>query len=116
MNKAIIAIIVVLVLLAAAYYYYYTTQNTKWGAYKDIQSGGQFVVLRKVKGNVECAGADGRSCTRFPTQALADVAATTYNTTNSAGLKPLACGDAHNAIYGNTGYSQGANHWCNVKF
>ncbi|AMN83583.1 hypothetical protein D5b_00153 [Faustovirus] len=116
MNVVVIGIIVVLVLLAAAYYYWYTSQNTKWGAYKDIQAGGQFVVLRKVSGNIECAGTDGKTCLRFPTEPLANAAAVTYNAANSAGLKPLACGDAHKAIYGNTGYDQGANHWCNVKF
>lgn len=116
MNKVVIAIVVVLVLLAAAYYHWYTSQNTKWASYVDIQSGNQYVILRKVKGNVECAATDGKNCVRLPTKALADTAAATYNAANSAGLQPLACGDAHKAIYGVTGYDQGPNHWCNVKF
>lgn len=116
MNKVIIAIVVVLVLLAAAYYYWYTTQNTKWMGFKDIQSGGQFAVLRKNKGVIECAATDGKTCLRFATQALADASAAALNASNSAGLKPLQCGEPHRVLYGNTGYDQGANHWCNVKF
>ncbi|QJX71596.1 hypothetical protein F-M6_0352 [Faustovirus] len=116
MSTVIIAILVVLVLLVGAYYYWYTTQNTKWTAYADAGNAGTFVVLRKVKGNVECAATDGKNCTRFGAQAPANAAAAAYNAANSVGLKPLACGDAHKAAYGVTGYDSGPKHWCNTQF
>jgi flagellar basal body-associated protein FliL len=113
MITVLIAIVVVVVLLAASYYYWYTSQNTKWTAFKE---GNGYIVLRKVKGNVECAAVDGRNCTRFAAQAPAVAAADAYNAADSVGLKPLACGEAHKKLYGNTGYDERADHWCNTKF
>ena len=69
-------------------------------------SGGQMPV-RLANGDVQCASFDGMSCAWGQTAQNA--------TQQDAQLRPLACGSAHAAIYGITGYDT-SNHWCSVAY
>jgi hypothetical protein len=58
-------------------------------------------------GDVQCASTDGKNCLWNDSGCnLANV---------PASPNPLACGSAHNNLYGMTGYND-KNHWCNQGF
>ena len=61
------------------------------------------------KGDVECMATNGRDC--LWTADLNTCNNTIGQNNDSTKLNPLACGDMHKSIYGDTGYDS-SNHWC----
>ena len=61
------------------------------------------------KGDVECMATNGRDC--LWTADLNTCNNTIGQNNDITKLKPLACGDMHKSIYGDTGYDS-SNHWC----
>jgi hypothetical protein len=67
-------------------------------------------VRRNETGDIECASYNGRDCLWSSSKAGCDA---TLAGLNTSALRPLACGDAHKRVWGNTGY-ESQNGWCSV--
>jgi len=91
---------------------YYTKPGTSLPALPSWQcmtgDGTYYAPLRKgASGDIECMSKDGRNCEWKQGKAACDpVAAAPVSPMN-----PLACGNAHNSLYGMTGYTT-PGHWC----
>jgi hypothetical protein len=64
--------------------------------------------------NPECLSLDGKSCWKTSTSTCPEKLKQLPQLKSAGKVKQVACGQAHKAAWGTTGYDEGPSHWCNI--
>ena len=62
----------------------------------------------------ECLSLDGKTCWKTRPNSCQAKLKQLPQLKSAGKVKQLACGPAHKAAWGTTGYSEGGSHWCTV--